>query len=231
MYAGKKVGVVLAAAGGGLRFGGSIPKQFLEIAGTPIWMHALLPFSRNEWVDVLAVVVVRDVIDVVEDQVSLLRPEKVLRAVAGGALRQDSVRNGLEMLKEHRCDIALVHDAARPCVRMEMINSVLKAAVEFGAAIPAVKAQDTAKTVDEEMFSSSTVDRRNIWLVQTPQGFEAALLSKAFDRAAADGFVGTDESSLVERLGVRVKIVLGRTDNIKVTTPEDFRLAEILLRN
>jgi 2-C-methyl-D-erythritol 4-phosphate cytidylyltransferase len=181
-----------------------------------------------------------------EIYVSLRRPEaerfparlssesfrRPVHTVEGGENRQQSVANALNALKAKDDDIVLVHDAVRPFVDSETILSVLAGAQKFGAAIAAIPAVETVKQVDrtaQGAIISSTIPRERIVLAQTPQGFRFAVLKKAFDEAAADGFTGTDEASVVERSGHDVAVVMGSPQNIKITTPADLELAEFFL--
>jgi len=152
--------------------------------------------------------------------------------VEGGEHRQQSVANAMALVKAESDDIILVHDAVRPFVTAEIIADVIQAAAKRGAAIAGVPAVDTIKQVErsaEEALITATIPRERIVLAQTPQGFRYAILKKAFDDAAADGFVGTDEASLVERAGHRVAVVMGSPRNLKITTPADMQLAEFYL--
>jgi 2-C-methyl-D-erythritol 4-phosphate cytidylyltransferase len=149
--------------------------------------------------------------------------------VEGGEHRQQSVGNALAALKAAKEDVILVHDAVRPFVDAEIIGNVIEGAEKRGAAIAAIPAFDTIKQVDrtsEGAVVNATIPREHIVLVQTPQGFRYHVLKKAFDEAERDGFVGTDEASIVERSGHEVSVVMGSRRNIKITTPDDLELAE-----
>jgi len=146
--------------------------------------------------------------------------------VQGGAERQDSVRRALEEVPED-AGLVLVHDAVRPFVSVEKIREILSAADRDGSAIPALKVKNTVKR-GTDGWVKGTVDRSDLYEVQTPQAFRREILVRAYEKAAADGFSGTDDSQLVERLGLPVRIIAGEETNIKITSPEDLRVAEIL---
>jgi 2-C-methyl-D-erythritol 4-phosphate cytidylyltransferase len=153
--------------------------------------------------------------------------------VEGGEHRQDSVANALAVVAADPDDIVLIHDGVRPFVTPEIINEVIAAAERHGAAIAGVPASDTVKQVDrtaEGALITATIPREHIVMAQTPQGFRYSILKKAFDDAIADGFVGTDEASLIERTGHPVAVVMGSPRNIKITTPADMELAEFYLK-
>ncbi len=157
---------------------------------------------------------------------------KKVSLVEGGEHRQDSVANGLNSVRAAADDIVLVHDAVRPFVTADIIDEVIAAAEKSGAAIAGLPAVDTIKQVErnaEGAVITATIPRERVVMAQTPQGFRYSVIKKAFDDATADGFVGTDEASLVERAGYPVMVVMGSARNIKITTPADMELAEFYL--
>jgi 2-C-methyl-D-erythritol 4-phosphate cytidylyltransferase len=159
--------------------------------------------------------------------------KKRVELVVGGEYRQQSVQNALNVVKLSSDDIVLVHDAVRPLVTEQIIREVIEAAQKYGAAIAGLPAVDTVKQVErtaEGALIKATIPRAGIVLAQTPQGFRYSVIKKAFDEAAADGFVGTDESSLVERSGHDVAVVMGSPRNMKITAPGDMELAEFYLQ-
>ena len=223
------VTAVFPAAGSGKRMQAGMNKVFLELAGRPILVHTLLQFSRSQKVDYLVVVVAKEEVSYIQKMLKLVPGLKPLTVVAGGSERQYSIYNGLKAAPEET-DIFLVHDAARPLVSLATIEGVVDGAVEIGGAIAAVPEKNTIKVVSEDGLVQSTPPRAALWEVQTPQGFRKDILLRANVEAEAEGFLGTDDSSLVERLGVPVKVVRSDYRNIKVTTPEDLVIAEALLR-
>ncbi len=211
-------GLILAAAGAGSRFGGDIPKQFSSLRGSPLYLHALEPFV--EFFDEAVMVVPEAWKERVEKQIRSLPYRGKLILQAGGERRQDSVYRGLSRLSDS-IQIVLVHDAARPFVSMGLIARVVEQTRQSGACLPAVPLPDTVKEVASHRVVR-TVDRSRLRLAQTPQGFEINLLRRALERAQKDVFYGTDEASLVERLGSPVDVVAGEPENIKVTWKEDL---------
>jgi 2-C-methyl-D-erythritol 4-phosphate cytidylyltransferase len=212
-------GLVLAAAGLGSRFGSGVPKQFWELDDRPLYLHALDPFLGI--VAEAVVVVPSGWVDPVSAQIQSLAAATSIRIQLGGSTRQESVLAGLQRLTSN-CRFVLVHDAARPYISVGLIESVMSDTRIHKSSIPVVPVRDTVKRVEHDVVIR-TVDRRTLYLTQTPQGFERQLLQRALDAAANKGVQGTDESSVVEDLGETVHVVEGETGNIKVTWPEDLR--------
>ena len=223
-----KVVVIIPAAGSGTRIGGAIRKQFLPLHGRPILVHTIRRFEHSPDIDEINLAVPDSAIVEMDNMITQYRLHKVSKVVAGGAKRQDSVRNVLRRLVLKENDIVLVHDGVRPFVETKQINQLIKACKEHDAAVLAVQPKDTIRRSSGAKFFDQTLDRTALWLIQTPQAFKAGLLMQAFEKAAADKFYSTDEAALVERLGVRVRIVEGSYDNIKITTHEDLELAELI---
>ena len=223
------VTAIFPAAGASRRMGGGVNKNFLELDGEPILIRTLKTFSRIERVKFLIVVVAAHEVETVEKLLHGVEELKPWRVTVGGSERQYSIANGLKILPDG-AEIVLIHDAARPLISARTIDYVIDAAKKFGGAIAAVPSKDTIKFVDAEGFVKSTPPRRELVAVQTPQGFTREILLRAYARATEDNFLGTDDASLVERLGVQIKIVTGSYENIKVTTPEDILIAESFLR-
>lgn len=221
-----KVGAIIPAAGRGKRIGASVPKQFLEIQGRPLLHHTLMVFASCKLIDYVVLVMPRaDVDEMGEDWLN--KYEIVREVVVGGEQRQDSVYNGFNSLEEGT-DIVVVHDGVRPFTTPQMIIATVEAAQQHGAAITAIPVSDTVKQAADG-FVKQTVSRDGLWRVQTPQAFQYGLLQQAFKKAKKDSYYGTDEGSLVEYLGERVKIVPGSELNIKITRKEDLVLGESLL--
>ena len=227
------VGVVVVAAGRGERAGEGIPKQFRPLAGVPLLLHALRPFLSHPAVHTVVAVLPPDAAATPPEWLAGLIGERLLTA-PGGAERMDSVEAGLRVLPQ-ACQIVLVHDGARPFPDPAVIDAVISAARKGSGAIAAIPVSDTLKasasgSVGASASVSGTVDRMGLWRAQTPQGFPRATLLKAYQKARADRFSGTDESELVERAGGTVMLIPDTTRNLKVTTPDDFLLAEALVR-
>jgi 2-C-methyl-D-erythritol 4-phosphate cytidylyltransferase len=216
---------LIVAAGRGERLGGEAPKQFQPCAGQPLAWHALDRFCRSGEIDDLVVVLPApsDLDRYLGGAGAWPLP---VRAVAGGAERQDSVAAGLAVIDGD--GLVLVHDAARPLISRRVIRDVRRAAAGTGAAVPGLACADTIKEADGGRILS-TVDRRCLVRVQTPQGFRVEVLRRAHRRAREDGFTGSDDAALVERLGAAVALVEGAEENLKVTRPGDLDLVEALL--
>ena len=220
---------ILVAGGTGSRFGALTPKQFLPLGGKPLLAHALAHFDGCRAVRRIVLVLPREGFI---ESCRIMEPfldQKPVNFVPGGETRQASTWEGLSAVDATYDGIVAVHDGARPCADGELIERVVTAAVEHKAAIAAVPVVETLKALADENTIRETVDRGAFCRAQTPQCFQHGLLRRAFESAQSDGFVGTDEAALVERLDVAVRVVLGSERNIKVTTPEDFARVEYFL--
>jgi 2-C-methyl-D-erythritol 4-phosphate cytidylyltransferase len=223
-----KVFAIVPAAGSGKRLGGSVKKQFLLLKDKPIIVHTLQRFEHCPDVDEIAVAVPEQSIAEMESLVSHYRLHKVSLVTVGGEKRQDSVYNILRRFTFKPTDIVLVHDGVRPFIESKRISQLIRICKEHEAAVLAVQPKDTIRRSRGGEFFDQTLDRYALWLVQTPQAFMASILMKAFKKARHDRFYATDESGLVERIGVRVRIVEGSYDNIKITTQEDVDLGRLI---
>ena len=223
------VSVIFPAAGQGKRMQAGINKVLLTLGGEPILTRTLKTFSTVEEVGELIVVVAADEVTAVERQLQKVVGLKPFQVAAGGSERQYSIYNGLQRVAD-TADVVLVHDAARPLVTTKTIQAVIDSARAKGGAIAAVPAKNTIKVVDKDGLVESTPPRSTLWEVQTPQGFRKDILLRANEQALQDNFLGTDDASLVERIGVPVAVVKSDYRNIKVTTPEDLLIAEAFLQ-
>jgi len=222
------VAALVLAAGRGDRLGEGLPKAFVALAGKPLLAHALAALGASRSIDVVIPVIAPADRGRWEALLSQLAAhEKLAAAVVGGAERQDSMAAGLAALPRDVTHVA-VHDAARPLVRPEAVERVVRAALRDGAAILAVPVRDTIKRVRGGRVVE-TPDRSECFAAQTPQVFRVEVLREALAKAVAAGRVGTDDAQIVEALGVAVTVVAGDVDNIKVTHPEDLPLAERML--
>lgn len=220
-----RAGAIIVAGGAGLRFGGTVRKQFREVAGVPLLLRAVRAFVGHP--DIGAVVVVLPP-DAAADPPEWLSALEVA-IVPGGAERNDSVRAGLAALPA-AADPVLIHDGARPLVSAELVARVCAAARAGTAAIAAVPATDTLKEVDDAGCVLRTLDRARIWHAQTPQGFPRATIDRVHRLASAAGVRATDDAALCERFGEPVRVVRGSPENLKVTHPSELVLAEALVR-
>ncbi|HEY2961960.1 MAG TPA: 2-C-methyl-D-erythritol 4-phosphate cytidylyltransferase [Pyrinomonadaceae bacterium] len=219
---------IIAAAGTGSRMANNRPKQFLQLAGTPIIFHTLKPFELCDSIHEVIVVLPAEASAEFLAQAGKRGLRKLARVVPGGATRADSVKRGLQAIRAATAEIVAVHDGVRPFVTVEEIEKTVEAAQRDGAAILATPATDTVKLV-EGATVVKTLDRRSLRQALTPQCFRYDLLRRAYDQVDVNDPLLTDESALVERLGQPVTIVEGSTRNIKITTPLDLLVAEALL--
>ncbi|MCF6135849.1 MULTISPECIES: 2-C-methyl-D-erythritol 4-phosphate cytidylyltransferase [Thermoactinomyces] len=219
------VGVVVPAAGMGKRMGTREPKQFLTFHGQPILIHTLALFESFPEIDEMVVVADQKEIGRTQKMIRGAGLQKVTHVVPGGKERQESVYLGLKKIST---DWVMVHDAVRPFVSHEAISRLLEEARMHGAAILAVPVKDTVKVVDDAGIVENTPDRKRLWAVQTPQAFRREVLLSAHEHFAGRETVATDDSMLVEEMGVDVRVVQGEYTNIKLTTPDDLYLAEAI---
>lgn len=217
---------LIPAAGRGERLGKGVNKCFAPVAGKPILAHTISVFESCEEIGEIVLVVGKGELQAASDLVSRFACNKVSAIVHGGAHRQDSVGAGLEKITT---PIVAIHDGARPLVTNKIVTDSIAAAKRAGACIAAVPVIDTIKSASPEGIVSGTLDRRNLYAVQTPQTFRTDLIRRAYDSAFAEGYYATDDAALVERMGEEVAIVAGSHDNIKITTPSDLEFAEMKL--
>lgn len=221
---------VIVSAGKGQRFMEGKKKQFSLLGGKPILAHTLEKFEACPLIrSILLVVGEEDMDYCMREIVERHRFQKVSQIVPGGKRRQESVKNGIDALPKD-ADLVVIHDGVRPFVTKTMIEDSIHSAIRNGAVIFALPVKDTMKMVNPDGIVLKTLDRESLWQVQTPQTFQVNLIKEALYRATEDGFIGTDDASLVERLGVNVHILPGSYTNIKITTPEDLLLANIFLQ-
>jgi len=223
------VNAVIVAAGKGERMGTLLPKPFLTVVGVPLLIHTVRSLIRSPLITKLVIVVAPEREALLRDILAVHGSVSVpICIVHGGLERQDSVRLGLAAL-DPECEIVVIHDAARPFIAAEIIDRSIAVAAEVGGALVAIPVRDTIKRVDENSTVLETVPRQSLWLAQTPQTFRVQLICEAHARALSEGMVATDDATLVEQLGGQVKIVAGDPLNFKITTPDDLRLAKVLL--
>ncbi len=220
MFNDKKVAVIIAAGGSGSRMGKDVPKQFLALGGETILQKTVGVFQRNEFVDAICVMTKAEYLKTTHQM--LEGYSKIIFTAPGGRQRQDSVAEGLRLLGEKLPDyeLVLIHDAARPFVTDAVILSTLRQAESKGAAVAAVPVKDTIR------YLAMTLERKDLYSVQTPQGFRKEIIEEAYERAYSDGYYGTDDGGLVERLGMPVAIAEGDYANIKITTEEDLPMVK-----
>lgn len=222
------VTAIIAAAGQGRRMGAGSNKVLLTLAGIPLVVRTVRQLAACPQIEEIIIVSGPEEMGEMHSLVSAMGLTQKWQVVAGGSERQYSVANALAAVSG-KAEIIVVHDGARPLADQTAIENVIAAAREYGAAVVAVPVKDTIKVADANGFVATTPDRKKLWAVQTPQAFQAAILRQAYAQALAEGFLGTDDASLVERLGMPVKMVTGSYRNLKITTPEDMVIAAALL--
>ena len=221
---------VVVAAGEGKRAGAGVPKQFRLLLDRPVIAWTLDSFERSKLTNEVILVVPSGWTKKVRvDAIEKYGFKKVSVLVVGGQTRQESVHRGFEKIKEKEC-VVCVHDGVRPFATPELIDRAIEAANVFGASVTAIPAKDTIKYTTDDGFVWWTLDRELMWAAQTPQCFKYKLLEAAFESAKKDGFIATDDASLVERMGEKIAIVQGEEENIKITSQLDFVLAEAIAR-
>jgi 2-C-methyl-D-erythritol 4-phosphate cytidylyltransferase len=221
-----EVAAVIPAGGVGTRFGARTPKQFLRLGTMPVLAATVRHFARHPAVRAVVVAAPEPWVARARRILVAVAPHGRLTVVAGGRTRQDSVWLALQAVPEE-VEIIVVHDAVRPLITRRLVDAVVRVAAEEGAAICALPMTETVKRVRAERVEA-TLDRSELWSVQTPQAFRADLLREAHEKARRDGVVGTDDAMLVERLGHPVRVVRGLVENVKITTPADLRRARFL---
>src|SRR4030042_1123625 len=224
-----KTDAVIVSAGKGVRFMEGQKKQFYFLGGKPILAHTLDKFETCPLIRSILLVVSQEDMDIcLKEVIEKYKFKKVSQIVPGGKRRQESVKNGIDALPKD-ADMVVIHDGVRPFVTRAMIEDSIRSAVRYGAVVLAMPVKDTIKISNPDGTVLKTLDRESLWQIQTPQTFQAHLIKEAFHKAIEDGFIGTDDASLVERLGVKVHILPGSYTNIKITTKEDLMLAHLFL--
>ncbi len=220
---------ILLAGGSGTRMGGGTTKQMLELCGKPIVIHSLQALDACEYIDEIIIVAKADEISLYPAMLKQYGIQKVTHVVEGGETRQDSVLRGFEMVPD-QADHVAIHDGARPLVTPSQIKSVVLAAYDHKAAAAAAPAKDSVKVANISGMIDYTVDRKTVWLMQTPQVFYGNLFRASIYTASKDKFQGTDDAEVAEHAGFSTKLVDTGYENIKITTPVDLLIAEAILR-
>lgn len=216
---------VIVGAGNGSRFG--MDKIFVEINGKPVWYYSARSFQMSEKVDEIIMIVKEEKVKQVWEQKEIFGLDKVKKIIIGGKERRDSVLNALRSMNEDETNLVLIHDGARPLVSMNLINRCVDESIDCGAVVPGISSRDTVKRGGE--FVSETLNRNMVYLIQTPQVFQYEIIARAYDNAIKNNIDGTDDSSLIENLGCRVKIIPGEDSNLKITYPNDLDWISFLI--
>ncbi|HOK49960.1 MAG TPA: 2-C-methyl-D-erythritol 4-phosphate cytidylyltransferase [Sedimentibacter sp.] len=222
----KHVSAIIVAAGKGKRMDSQIPKQYLNIAGKTILDTTLYKFEKSNEVDEIILVVNKDEVEYVKNGISPFYA-KISKVVAGGKTRTESVYQGLKNVGKD-CDIVLIHDGVRPFISYNLISTCIENASVYRACVPVIEVMDTIKEISEEGTVVKTLDRKKLRAAQTPQAFDYSLIRECYERAMTENADFTDDASIVEYYGYKVKTIEGLYKNIKITTPLDLRLAEII---
>lgn len=222
------VAAVVVAAGSGTRMGTDTPKQFLEVGGKPVLAYTLEKFQNNPRISEIVVVTREDSIVVCKDIADIWGISKLSVITVGGTTRQESVKNGISQLSQSD-GYVLIHDGARPLVSDAAIDACIDSVIENRAAAIGVKVKDTVKYSADGKFIAKTVDRSRLWLIQTPQAFDIQLICECHKKAVYEGFEATDDCMLAEHYGIKVALVEGEYENIKITSPSDIYVMEGLL--
>ena len=221
--------VVIVSAGKGSRMKADINKQFLKIGDKEVIAHTIDKFYNNKNIEEIVIVIREDEKEFFEENIINKYGYENIKIAFGGKERHDSVYNGLKQVNK-KCEIVLIHDGARPFVTNEIIENSIECSKKHNSAIVGVPVKDTIKIVNENNNVVDTPNRSTLWSIQTPQVFDYSLIMKAHEKAKEDKYYGTDDSMLMEYLGYNVKVVEGSYNNIKITTPEDLKIAEEILR-
>jgi len=219
---------IITAGGSGLRLGSATPKQFLELAGIPVLARTIEVFEKTPAIDQIIVVAPADYLKQTRELIQKFQLNKVRRVVSGGKERQDSVKAGLDTISEKE-GLVIVHDGVRPFITASIIENCINAAHKSGAALAAVPVSDTIKEANKDATVRRTIDRSCLFQAQTPQVVEIGTMRRAMTTAETRSFIGTDEASLLEEIGIPMTMVEGSERNIKITRPEDLVIAEALL--
>ncbi|UCD90495.1 MAG: 2-C-methyl-D-erythritol 4-phosphate cytidylyltransferase [Desulfobacterales bacterium] len=207
----------------------TVRKQYLSLAGHPVVSHSLITFDECEEIEDICLVVSQKDIDYCQKNIlSPLKLQKKVHLVPGGPHRQASVYKGLLAI-DQKTTTVVIHDGVRPFIQSEHLTSCILGTKDFGACILAIPASDTLKQVEHSGYIKKTLTRNAVWLAQTPQAFHYSLIMKAHETAQRDGFIGTDDALLVERMGKDVKVIKGSQANIKITTREDLAVAQAMI--
>ena len=220
---------IIVAGGKSQRMGSDVDKAFLSLGTKPVLAYSVDAYERCQDIDSIVLVVRKDRLNAARGMVQMFGFNKVEHVIVGGTQRQASVQNGLDVLDDD-VKVVSVHDGARPCLTPDVISETIKAAKRYGSGVAAVKITDTVKEVQRGVTVSKTIDRTKLWAVQTPQTFKIDLLQKAFDNLKKKKTSVTDEAMAVELINKDVRLVPACLSNIKITTPDDMRLAGALLK-
>jgi 2-C-methyl-D-erythritol 4-phosphate cytidylyltransferase len=224
-----KTSVIIAAGGKGERFGSDMPKQFVELKGKPIIVRTIELFDDIKEIDSIVIAVHSEWFSFTKELIEKFNLTKVKEVVVGGKERQDSIYNALHSKSIEDAEIVLIHDAIRPFLSKTLIGKILDATEENGAVVLGITPKDPVKEVNNKNQILKTLQRGKLSITQTPQSFWKEIILEAYNKARDVNYIGSDSSQLVEFLGYKVTVVEGEDNNIKVTTPFDLKIAELIL--
>lgn len=225
------VTVIISAGGVGNRFGDNTPKQFLDLKGKPIIIRTIEIFENLESIDNIVIAVNAEWFSKLNELIKEYNIQKVKEVIIGGKTRQASVYNAIRTNTAKESDVILIHDAVRPLVSSELVSKMIEEVEEYGAVVPALKVKDTIKSITKGGNSVKTLERDSLFAAQTPQVFWYDIISNSFESVANSNSIVSDDSTLVELSGYKVRIIDGEETNIKITTQLDLKVAELILGN
>lgn len=223
-----KVAVIITAGGKGERFGGEMPKQFIELKGKPIIIHTIEKFSNIPSIESIVIPVHSEWFTYTKELISKYDLPKVKDVVVGGKERQDSIYNALQSKSLEDIDIIMVHDSVRPFIEEKLVNKIIELTEDYGAVIAGTAPKDPVKEINTKGEIQRTIQRNKVSISQTPQSFWKDIITTAYQKARDVNYIGSDSSQLVEFLGYKVSVVEGSEYNIKITTQFDLKLAELI---
>jgi 2-C-methyl-D-erythritol 4-phosphate cytidylyltransferase len=218
-----KIYVIIPASGIGYRFGSNKPKQFNKIFRKEILYYTLKKFEDLKQVDSIIITARKEYFETINSIIKKNNFRKTISVVIGGKTRQDSVFNGLKNLVCRESDLVMVHDAVRPFVSKKNILELIKYAKKYNLVVPGINVSETIKEISTTDFIKKSLDRKNIRIIQTPQIFRYDILKKSFEKARKEKFIGTDESTVVQNAGYKIKVINGETTNVKITLRNDLK--------
>lgn len=226
-----KVSAIIAAAGFGKRMNSDTCKQLIKLNENPIIHYSIDLFEKVDLINEILIVANKDIILEIESLYVAYKYKKVVAIIEGGKERQDSIKNGIDYLSQTSPDVVLIHDAVRPFIKQNMIEGLIKASEKHLCVVPSIELKDTIKSTHDGLFFEETMDRNLFRLIQTPQAFHYKLIKEAYDGIYNKNITFTDDSSLVERMGIKPFNYPGDEHNIKITTPFDLKMAEFFIKN
>jgi 2-C-methyl-D-erythritol 4-phosphate cytidylyltransferase len=226
-----EITAIIAAAGIGKRMNSNTCKQLLKINEKPIIHYSIDLFEKIDLINNILIVTNKDIIPEIKSLSVSYKYKKIVDIIEGGKERQDSVKNAIDYLSHDPPDVVIIHDAVRPFIKQDMVEGLIKASKEHLCVVPSIDLKDTIKSTQDGLYFKETMDRGLFKLIQTPQAFNYKVIKEAYDNVYNSKIMFTDDSSLVEKMGIKSFNYHGDEQNIKITTPFDFKMAEFLIKN